>query len=132
MVVAAALSTSGGAALASSPISGSAHHSSSPALVKSSTKTTKTPKLILSQSLSGSKKTKTFTAKKGWQLSYDYNCGGKKGKFVLYLNKAHGKRLEVTSQSGLGGGGARTYKAGRYSLSAKTKCKWTVHAKKKS
>lgn len=125
-MAATALATSGGAALASSHTSAPAHQHASAAAAGSSTKAA--PKQFFTESLSGSKRTRTFTAKGRWQLSYDYNCGGAKGSFTLVLRPAHGARVKVTSQSGLGGGGTRTYKAGRYSLSATTTCKWTITA----
>ena len=103
----------------------STHHNSA----KTDKKTTSS-KVIFTQSLSGSKHTKKFTAKKSWQLSYYYNCSGKRGSFTLYLKPKHGHSIKVTSQSGLGGGGTRTYAHGTYSLSATTTCKWTVKATK--
>lgn len=95
------------------------------------TTTTKTSaKTFFSQTLVGSKRTRQFTAKKSWHLSYYYNCSGKKGSFVLYLKPKKGHSIKVTSQSGLGGGGARTYHAGTYTLSAKTTCSWSIKAAK--
>jgi hypothetical protein len=88
-------------------------------------------KVIFTQSLSGTKHTKSFTAKSSWQLSYYFNCSGKKGKFTLYLRPQGKHSVKVTSQQGLGGGGARTYSKGTYSLAATTGCKWTVKATKK-
>jgi hypothetical protein len=128
LFIAAALTT-GGIPASAAPN----HRSQSASSTTTTTKQTKKPttKVIFTQSLSGTKHTKSFHAKTKWQLSYYYNCSGKKGKFTLYLRPKGKHSIKVTSQSGLGGGGARTYAAGHYSLAAKTKCKWMVKATEK-
>jgi hypothetical protein len=107
------------------------HHHAATTTTTAAKHAKKSSKVIFTQSLSGSKHSKTFTAKSKWQLSYFYNCSGKKGKFTLYLHPKGKHAIKVTSQKGLGGGGARSYAKGTYSLSAKTGCKWTVKATKK-
>ena len=124
LTVAAALTT--GCAAASPAHTG---HSSSTSTTVKHAKTTS--RVIYTKSYSGSKHTKTFTAKSKWQLAYYYNCAGKKGKFTLYLHPKGKHTVKVTSQSGLGGGGSHVYAAGHYSISATTSCKWSVKATKK-
>jgi hypothetical protein len=97
---------------------------------KTTTTTKPASNIFFTQALVGTKRTRQFTAKTKWRLSYYYNCSGKKGKFTLYLRPKTGHSIKVTSQSGLGGGGARIYHKGRYTLSATTTCTWTIKATK--
>ena len=84
----------------------------------------------LTQSLTGSKRTTSFTAPACWRLTFNYNCSalGHKGAFTLDLHRSGGSSVKVTSQEGLGGGGTHLYPAGTFTLSARTPCNWTVHA----
>ncbi|MGO9455631.1 MAG: hypothetical protein ACLP62_01090 [Acidimicrobiales bacterium] len=125
---AVALTTGGASASAAQ-----SHHSKAASTTTTTKPHAKKPatKAIFAQSLTGTKHTKSFHATTKWQLAFYYNCSGKKGKFTLYLRPKGKHSIKVTSQSGLGGGGARIYAAGHYSLAATTTCKWTVKATKK-
>ncbi len=139
LMAAAALTFAGTAASATShdaakttTTSSAAHSHKSKASKSIGTKKATSP-YIFAQALTGSKHTKTFTAKSAWQLGYYYTCPKKKGSFTLYLRPKHGHSIKVTSQPpSTGGGGSRTYRAGQFSLSANTTCKWDVTVIKKS
>ena len=135
MAGAALLAT--GAALAacgSSPSTPSASSTSTTAGGATTTaptgSSTSTPTSYFTKSLTGSKRTSSFTTPGRWRLTFNYNCStlGHKGHFALELHPSNGAAVKVTSQEGLGGGGTRLYKAGTYYLSAATPCTWTVHA----
>lgn len=85
---------------------------------------------LFTQSGSGDAKTKPFTTTGRWQLTFDYTCAalGHEGAFTLNLLPSQGARVKVTAQQGLGGGGHRSYRAGTYSFSVATPCRWTVTA----
>ncbi|MGH9092701.1 MAG: hypothetical protein ACRDZR_15195 [Acidimicrobiales bacterium] len=91
---------------------------------------TSAPTSYFTESLTGAKRTRSFTAPDRWRLTFDYDCStlGHKGRFDLELHRSGRSALKVTAQEGLGGGGTHVYEAGSYYLSAETPCAWTVHA----
>jgi hypothetical protein len=91
---------------------------------------TSAPVSYFSQSLSGTRHTRSFTTPGRWRLTFNYNCStlGHKGSFALVLHPSGRSAVKVTSQQGLGGGGTHVYQGGTYYLSADTPCTWTVRA----
>jgi hypothetical protein len=71
----------------------------------------------------------TSPPKKEWKLVWHFDCGTTKGAFAFAIRKSGAKTAtKVISQTGLGGGGYRTYSAGKYIVTMTTKCPWTLKA----
>jgi len=83
---------------------------------------------FFTQSGTGDKTTKTFSAKGSWTLTWTFSCAGlgHKENLTVLLRPQGGKPVKVATQKGLGGGGHRTYQAGTYSVSVTTPCGWTL------
>ena len=67
-----------------------------------------------------------------WYLTWKFDCGAKKGTFVLTSTRQGKSSLDVNGskgQTGLGGGGQQPFtKAGTYKFAMKTTCTWKVTA----
>ena len=91
--------------------------------------TTTAPKYYLQKAGTGSKVLSTVALPAKWYLIWRFDCGVKRGTFVLTSTKTGQSALSVADQTGLGGGGQRPYtKAGTYKFAMKTTCSWKVTA----
>jgi hypothetical protein len=116
----------GGSAAATTTGSPRASISSSSATAISTAAT----KYYLQQSGKGNKVLRSVALPSKWYLTWRFDCGTKKGDFVLTSTRKGQSSLTVTRQGpGLGGGGQQPYKkAGTYKFAVKTTCSWTVSA----
>jgi hypothetical protein len=118
------------AACSSSPSSSGSSTTTTSKSSKSGSTTTVPPKPFFTESGSGNKQTKSFTATSKWLLQFHYTCVtlGHKGHFTLTLHPSSGSPVKVTTQEGEGGGGARAFQAGTFTLQVTTPCTWGVSA----
>jgi hypothetical protein len=87
-------------------------------------------KYYLQQSGKGNKVLRSVALPSKWYQTWRFDCGTKKGDFVLTSTRKGQSSLTVARQGpGLGGGGQQPYKkAGTYKFAVKTTCSWTVSA----
>ena len=81
----------------------------------------------------GSKTLRSVTLPSKWYLTWTFDCGAKKGTFLLTSTRQGSKSsVDVNSakgQTGLGGGGQRPFaRAGTYKFAVATICSWKVTA----
>jgi hypothetical protein len=87
------------------------------------------PRYYLRQSGNGNKVLRAVSLPSKWYLVWRFDCGTKRGTFVLTSTKKGLSPFTVTRQTGLGGGGQRPFiKAGRYQFGIRTTCPWKVAA----
>ncbi len=115
----------GGSASATTTSSSRALITRSPAAVTSTAAGTK---YYLQQSGTGNKVLRSVALPSKWYLTWRFDCGTKKGDFVLTSTRKGQSPLTVAHQGpGLGGGGQKPYKkAGTYKFAIKTTCSWVV------
>ncbi len=123
LALVSAIATAGGpgaAAATRTPISRGPSATSSVAAVK----------YYLRQSGTGSKVLHPVALPSRWYLTWKFDCGTKKGDFVLTANRKSQSTFTVAHQGpGLGGGGQLPYKkAGTYRFTIKTTCTWNLSA----
>jgi hypothetical protein len=95
-------------------------------------KTPAAPKYYLKQSGTGSKALRSVALPSKWYLIWKFDCGAKKGTFVLSSTRKGDTADFINGtkgQTGLGGGGQLPFKkSGTYGFAMKTSCSWTVDA----
>jgi hypothetical protein len=86
----------------------------------------------LQQSGTGNKALHSIALPSKWYLTWKFDCGAKKGTFVLEQARNGNTSYNVNGskgQTGLGGGGQQPFtKSGSYKLTLKTSCTWKVTA----
>ena len=94
--------------------------------------TAKAPKIYLQQSGTGNKALHPVALPSKWYLTWKFNCGAKKGTFILTSSRQGKSSVFVNGskgQTGLGGGGQQPYtKSGTYKYAIRTTCGWKVTA----
>ena len=99
---------------------------------KTSSTTTSTPKVkqYLVKSGSGNKVLTAVKLPGAWTVTWNFDCQSPstKGTFALTTSDNGGAASNVTSQTGLGGGGHKPFnnKAGKYGFTVATTCGWKV------
>ena len=95
-------------------------------------KTSSAPKYYLQQSGKDSKTLRSVVLPSKWYLIWKFDCGAKKGTFVLSSTRKGDTADFINGtkgQTGLGGGGQLPFKkSGTYGFAMKTSCSWTVDA----
>lgn len=125
-LLAALLAVGGSASAATTGGSGAGVSASSSAAVTPATAV----KYYLRQAGTGNKVLHAVALPSKWYLTWKFDCGSKKGYFLLTSTRKGAKAVTVARQGpGLGGGGQLPYKkAGSYRFAVKTACAWTVSA----
>ncbi len=87
-------------------------------------------KYYLQSSGKGNKVLRSVALPSKWYLTWRFDCGTRKGDFVLSSTRKGQSSVTVARQGpGLGGGGQLLFKkAGTYKFAVKTTCSWTVSA----
>jgi hypothetical protein len=85
------------------------------------------PKYYLQKSGTGNEVLSSVALPSKWYLIWRFDCGVKRGTYVLTSTKKGQPSITVANQTGLGGGGQRPFtKSGAYSFAMKTTCSWKV------
>ena len=89
--------------------------------------TVASPKYYLQKSGKGNEVLSSVVLPSKWYLIWRFDCGVKRGTYVLSSTKEGQPSITVANQTGLGGGGQRPFtKSGAYKFAMKTTCSWKV------